>query len=391
MWISFGKSMTTERNTIGINPFTFENLTWAAKECMKGVQWKNGTARWRMNLLGNCRKLETELASGRYRQGKSNTFMITSPKAREVTSMLFRDRVVHKVICHQGGLIEDMFRNAYICNTACQTNKGTSFAIRLLDRQLHEFHRLYGPDGIVLDLDIRHFFDSIPHDKLVEWIYHHVRIPMIRKMTADIVNGYPGDRGIGLGSEVSQVLANSYLTPVDYVVKQQFCVRHYVRYADNLICLIPPVVKCVGKDGQPVDVDGREFARALYDGIRYAVSTLGLELNAKSNIHPLGQGIHFLGFRWRLTRTGRVVRTILPSSISREKRKLRRLLSLYREGKRTAEQILDSFQSWSAYAAGATSRKAIERMKDNLEEILPNENHHARGSEQADTQCRGKR
>ena len=350
-------------------PFTFENLCRAARECLKGTGWKNGTARWRMNLLGNCRRLERELADGSYRQGAPNVFRITSPKERMVSAMLMRDRVVHKVICHEGGLVEDMFRDAFECNCACRTDKGTSYAIALFERQLHDFHRRHGAEGWVLSLDIRRFFDSIPHDRLVDWIYRHVRHPQIRKMTAAIVRSYPGDRGIGLGSEVSQVLANSYLTPVDFTVKQRFGVRHYVRYADNLVCLVPETVQAMDADGNPVEVPGREFARALYAGIRAAVATLGLELNAKSSIHPLRQGVRFLGFRWRLSRSGKTTRTVLRASVARIRRRLRRLLALQRRGLRTREQVLSSFESWAAYAGQATATRTVRNLRNQLMEL----------------------
>lgn len=361
---------TTENINLEDNPFTFENLTWAAMECMKGVGWKNGTARWRMNLLGNCRRLETELADGTYRQGKPNVFHITSPKPRDVSALLLRDRVVHKVICHQGGLIEDMFRNAYSCNCACQTGKGTSYAIKLFDRMLHDFYRKYGADGVIVAVDIRHFFDSIPHDNLIGWVYRRVRRKRIRRMVRDIINGYPGDRGIGLGSEISQVLANSYLTPVDYVVKQVLGIEHYIRYADNLICVMPMRLPGVNEQGDSVVIDGRDYARKVYDGITYAVSTLGLELNAASCIHPLRQGVNFLGFRWRLTQSGHVCRTVLKKSVGRIRRRLSRLASLYHQGKRTLEQVMACYDSWAAYAKNATAINTIKKVKDNLMEAL---------------------
>ena len=353
------------------NPFTYENLCWAAKQCMRGVAWKNGTARWRMNLLGNCRKLELEIASGKYHMGKTNMFRITSPKPRDVSAILMRDRVVHKVICHQGGLIEDMFRNAYACNCACQANKGTGWAIELFDSQLHDFYQLHGvSDGWVLELDIRWFFDSIPHDKLVEWVYHRVRRSIVRKMVREIIENHPGDTGIDLGSEVSQILANSYLTPVDYIIKQKFGIRHYVRYADNLVILVPPMSIAVLEDGSRIAIDGRRMAGMIYEGIRHAVSTLGLELNAKSSIHPLKQGVHFLGFRWRLSNSGKVERNILRSSVGRIRRRLKRLVKLYQEGRRTARQVMDSFTSWAAYAKNATSEYQIHKLQDQLQELL---------------------
>lgn len=349
-------------------PFTYENLTWAARECMKGVAWKNGTARWRMHILAYCRRLEIELATGKYRMGRPNTFRITSPKERTVSALLFRDRVVHKVICHQGGLIADMFRNAYIDNCACQTGKGTTFAIGRMKKHLRRHYLENGADGYVVDMDVRKFFDSIPHDQLIEQVYFRVRLPIVRKMVRDIIESYPGDRGIGLGSEISQVLANSYLTAVDFMLKQRLGVRHCVRYADNIICILPKEIGGIDDTGNSVKIDGKEYARTVYDGVRHALHTLGLDVNPKSSIHPLSQGFHFLGFRWRLKGTGSIRLSVLRKSRTRIRRRLRRLVRKYRAGQIEMQDVLNSYQSWAAYAGQGEYDK--KKIRDELMEML---------------------
>lgn len=335
---------------------------------MKGVGWKNSVARWRMHILPYCRRLERELASGKYRMGRPNTFRITSPKERIVSSMLFRDRVVHKVICNQGGLIEDMFRNAYIDNCACQVGKGTLFAIERLEKHLRRHYIEHGTDGYAVEIDVRKFFDSIPHAQLIEQVYFRVRNPQVRKLVREVIESYPGDRGIGLGSEISQVLANSYLTAVDYILKQRLGVRHCVRYADNIVCIIPKEVDAVDNDGNMVKADGMEYARAVYDGVRHALQTLGLDINPKSSIHPLRQGVHFLGFRWRLTGSGAVRRTVLRRSVTRIRRRLRRLSAKFKAGEIEMQDVLNCYQSWSAYAKNG--EYDAKRIKDELLEAL---------------------
>ena len=351
-------------------PFTFEDIAHAARECMRGSGWKDSVARWRKNLLGNCRRLESELLSGAYREGRPHQFRITSPKERTVSALLFRDRIVHKLACHQGGLIEDLFRNAFADNCACQAGKGTSYAIGRLERQLHRHYAKYGASGYVLELDVRHFFDSIPHRSLVDFVYAKVRNPWTRKTVTRIIDAYPGDRGIGLGSEVSQVLANAYLTPVDFVCKMRLGCECYVRYADNITIVLPETVEGTDGEGNAASMSGRDYARHVLEGVRYALSTLGLDLNPKSALHPLKQGISFLGFRWKLTASGKIVRKVRRESVGRMRRKARKLAALVRNGEITPRQACDSIESWYAYASQATTSAAVRRLADKFKEQI---------------------
>ena len=70
----------------------------------------------------------------------------------------------------------------------------------------------------------------------------------------------------------------------------------------------------------------------------------------KTQIAPIKQPIRFLGFSFRLTKTGKVVQKLLPEKVSRERRKLRKLVGLARAGIMTREHVDDCFQSWKAHA-----------------------------------------
>ena len=348
-------------------PFTLDNLLWAAQQCLRGCGWKDGTARFRRNLLGNCRRLEQELATGKYRMAKPNLFEITSPKRRTVNSLLLRDRIVHKVICHQGGLTRDLFRSAYLDNCACQAGKGTSFAIRRFELHLRRHFSRHGCAGLCLSYDIRHFFDSIPQDKLVNFVYRKVRNPHVRALTAQVIRSYslaePG-RGIGLGSEISQNLANAYLTPLDYVCKQRLGISGYVRYADNFLLLVPPSATLA--DG--TTVTAREIADMCDRAVREVLGTLGLELNPKSCRISVGGTIPFLGFGFAISPSGRIDRTPLRKSYVRIRRRLKRLMRKVRSGEITPAQVWASVQAWASYRQPGDL--AARRLQDQIQEEL---------------------
>ena len=78
---------------------------------------------------------------------------------------------------------------------------------------------------------------------------------------------------------------------------------------------------------------------------------LGLELNSKTGIFPLRNGIDFLGFHSYLTEEGGVIQKLRRDSIERMKTKIRIWQRDYPLGKITKEEIIVSFTAWDAHAA----------------------------------------
>lgn len=354
-------------------PFTYDNLLRAARECLSGVMWKGRSIQWRNNMASWVRKLEEDIDSGRYRPSKPTTVMITSPKPRTASAQNFRDRVVDKVICHEGGLTEDLFRNAYVDNCACRKDMGTSFALKRMKLHLQRHFRRYGNGGYVIEADIHSFFASISHEAVIRHVYNRVRDPLVRSMVADKIHRYRDENGnecgLDLGSEINQNLANSVLTPLDYAVKQAFGIEGYIRYCDNFILLLPEQVQLnqLTDSGEvQVTLDGKDYAKMLLVRIKEVIHPIGLTLNPKTTVHPLKYGICFLGFRFILTETGRVIMKPLKKSWKREKRKLKRLVAKYRTGEIEKEKVWHSFRSWEAYRKQGNVTGDIKKMYDYL-------------------------
>ena len=83
--------------------------------------------------------------------------------------------------------------------------------------------------------DIRAFFASIPHERLLELIHRRVGESDLRALLAQIVHAYPSGEGRGLpiGALTSQHLANLYLGVLDHYVKDALGARRYLRYMDD--------------------------------------------------------------------------------------------------------------------------------------------------------------
>jgi hypothetical protein len=89
----------------------------------------------------------------------------------------------------------------------------------------------------------------------------------------------------------------------------------------------------------------------------------GVHLNSnKTQTFPLRQGINFLGFKFKLTKTGKVIRLLDKKNIKKRKRKLRKLKELVERGKITKEKVDKCHESWKAHAGKGNSYNLLKRM-----------------------------
>ena len=125
----------------------------------------------------------------------------------------------------------------------------------------------------VIDLDIRSFFDSIPHDRLLEWVSKHtnrrwVVLYVERWLKASLqredVTLVPRDRGTPQGSAISPLLANLFLHyAFDSWMAREFPTIPFERYADDV------VAHCKSE----------KQARYVLEAIARRMAEVGLELN----------------------------------------------------------------------------------------------------------------
>ena len=330
--------------------FTFDSLKQAAHECAKGVRWKTSVASWvhPRNLATNCLQLLDELETGDYRLSPYSVFHITSPKPRVIRAPKFRDRVVQRAACNLG-LYHDLTRDNIYDNGACQKGKGTTFTMDRLTCHLQRFWRKHKTDGWVLRLDIRKFFDSIPHDRLKQMVMDKVTNPEFAWLACEVIDSFD-DPGIGLGSQLSQLLAISYLSDMDHFIKEQLGIKHDIRYSD---------------DGFLAHESQDKLQVAWVEIEDYLKEEKGLKLNhEKCSLHPLSHGVCFMKFCFRLTSTGKVIRTLDGSNVSHARRRLRRLDALRASGKRRPSEVWASFNSWRAHALQGNSYHTIRSIEE---------------------------
>jgi RNA-directed DNA polymerase len=328
----------------------FGSLYRAMYHCRKNVMWKDSVAGYVKNGLANCYRLSNQLADGSYKIDKYSVFTIYEPKQREIVSTRFKDRVFQRSLC-DNYLYATITHSFIYDNCACQVGKGTDFARNRLACHMQRFYREHGLDGYVLKCDLKDYFGSTPHHvakaairKQVDndWAFGHVC-----KIIDSFNQGPDPNVGMGLGSQITQLTQLAVLNEMDHQIKERLRIKQYIRYMDDFVLIHPD----------------KEYLKHCKGEIEAAVTALGLKLSAKkTQVFPLKQGIDFLGFKFHLTSTGKVIRRLSRENVAHEKRKLRRMRRLVEEGKLTKEHVNACYTSWKAHAKKGDTYNLLKHM-----------------------------
>lgn len=322
------------------------------KKCKKGVTWKDSVSRYYNNGLVNILKLTNSLENNSYKIDKYYEFIIHEPKRREIVSTKFKDRVFQRSLTDN--YLYDEITDSFIYdNGACQIDKGTDCSMDRLNCHMQRHFRKHGLDSYVLKVDMKDYFGSTPHDVAKSTLRNNVFDEWVLSHTDKIIDSFNQGKnpniGMGLGSQITQLTQLAVLDKLDHYIKEELGIKCYIRYMDDLILIH----------------HDKEYLKDCLNKITINIESLGLRLNAKkTQIFPLEQGINFLGFKFKLTDTGKVIRLLLKENIKIRKRKLRKYKSLVDEGKMTREKADECYTSWKAHAKKGNSYNLLKRMDE---------------------------
>ena len=159
----------------------------------------------------------------------------------------------------------------------------------------------------VVEVDVQGYFDSVPHERLIEEVERRVADGAVLRLLGaylhqgvlDGLEEWQADQGTPQGAVISPLLANIYLDPLDHEMAEQG--YQSVRYADDLVVLS----RTAGE------------AEAVLGKLREWMTSRGLTLHPqKTRIMDAEQpgGFDFLGYhfergkRWPSRRSERQLR-----------------------------------------------------------------------------------
>src|SRR5271156_6728797 len=164
--------------------------------------------------------------------------------------------------------------------------RGCKDALREVDRLLKEGY------AHVVDADLKSYFDTIPHDRLMARVAERISdgrvLALIQDfLRRDIMKGlerWTPAMGTPQGAVISPLLANIYLHPLDLIMEQGG--YKMVRYADDFVILCREA----------------EEAEEALRRVTAWTTTNGLTLHPDKtrmgDARQPGQGFEFLGYRF---------------------------------------------------------------------------------------------
>lgn len=326
---------------------TYDALYRSMQICKKNVIWKDSVANYTLHAIKNISLLTKELNEGTYVQKEPYLFVVTSPKRREILSVPFRDRVYQRSL-NDNILYPIMTKSFVLDNCACQIGKGNQFARERLVKQLRRMIRKYGIDLHVVQIDIHSFYKSLKHEyveglfevKLDQETFDHVQ-KILKKQ-------YQGNVGYNPGSQMIQIAGISVLNDIDHYIKEKLYVECYVHYMDDLILV----------------VETEEKAKKCKEEIAKMLKKIDLEYNRKkTKIYQVKEGIKFLGYKFLVTETGKVLQLPLPSKIKNAKRKYKRMIKkTYKNGKIDLYKIEESYRDFRESISEGNSFYGMQRI-----------------------------
>ena len=332
---------------------SFEALYDSMEKCKCGVLWKDSAAHFYLNGIEECLKLEAELETEKYVPREPRKFLLTHPKRREAISISFRDRVYQRSL-NDNAIYPEMTRSFIYDNHSCQKGKGTDKARERLKCHMERFCRRDGPDGWVLQGDIKGYYPNMPHEVAFRCFRKHLD-PAIAERSVEVLRGqYAGETGFNPGSQMVQIVGISALDEMDHYIKEKLGIKYYIRYMDDFIL--------IHRD--------RSCLEDCLQEMRTKLTEIGLELHPeKTGIYKLSDGIPFLGFIFRADKTGHVTMLIKPKNVKNERRKLRRMAGLVKDGRLSKEKADESYRDWRAHAAKGDSKSLLDRMDAFYEDL----------------------
>ena len=248
------------------------------------------------------------------------------------------DRVVQAALRM---VIEPIFESRFAEHSyGFRPGRGCKEALRRVEELLRAGHTH------VVDVDIKGYFDAIPHERLMALVRERIADGRVLGLIEGfleqgVIEGTNWQEAKGEGTPqggvVSPLLANIYLDPLDWLMAGSGF--EMVRYADDMVILCR----------------SREEAEAALGKLREWVEGAGLTLHPEKtrmvSMDPADSHFDFLGYRFKRTRRGKLIRLVRPKSL----RKLRETIKpkTRRANGRSMEAIVAdvnrTLKSWYGY------------------------------------------
>lgn len=285
-------------------------------------------------------------------------------------------------------------------------NKGIDFALNRIKLHLRQAHKEYrlGKDFYGLRIDIRKYFDSIDHEALKHIASKVIKDKEIYSLVCYLIETFsfqqttdkqpvPGktyykanghkyikispshfkpnykyyeqiNKSLGLGSQTSQLFALLTLNEIDHFIKEQLHIKYYGRYMDDLYLLH----------------DSKEYLLYCLKQIELKLEAIGLKINPNkttiSLIHPIGEDkkrknpFKYLKWNFYITNTNKLIMLPFKEKLTKERRRLRKMSVLWKQGKISTEDVQISYTTWREHISKGNTYYIRQKMDNYFHQLF---------------------
>ena len=225
------------------------------------------------------KQIQEMLINHKYKVSEYSVSIINDKgKERELMKLpYFPDRIIQWAIMLQ---IEPIFMKVF-CQHTCASikDRGIKRANALVDEYLKDPYN----SKYCLKIDVSKFYPNINHTILKKMLRKKFKDYELLELLDLIIDSYPGNKGVPIGSYLSQFLANFYLAYFDHWLKEVKKVKRIVRYMDDVVILH----------------HSKEFLHNLLKEMdEYLMNELDLNVKPNYQVFPVAdRGVDFVGYR----------------------------------------------------------------------------------------------
>ena len=337
------------KNDLYENMISYNNILSVYKKIKNSTKNKKDVYSYELNLNQNLLDTLFSLSKSNYVFSKYNIFLVREPKYRLIMSESFPDKVVNHLFSKY--VLSYALQSTLInSNVATRTDKGSKEAynlfIKYTNKLIYEKKKIY-----VLKIDISKYFYNINHNIMINMVSEKIKdkrvLDMLKvildttdndyvnKTILSVVNReiykvnklnistiekeklikelksiplYRKGYGLPIGNMSSQILAVFFLNKVDHFVKEKLGCKYYIRYMDDLVIL--------GND--------KEELKNVFESVCKYIESFDLNVNNKSGIYSLSDGVNFLGYNFRVFNNKLIIR-YRSDTIKRVNKRLKNL------------------------------------------------------------------
>ena len=298
--------------------YNLDNIINMTDKVLSKVKNKERREKFYLYYSEHIISIKKRLESNDINLGKYNIFLITDPKCRVIMSQSIEDKIINHLIAEY--LLVRVFENRYI-DSMCATriNKGSGYATKLMKKYLNEI-KLKESKFYILKLDIKKYFYNIDHDILKRMLKDNIKDKkainllfkvidstndtyineQIIKLKNNRINNlsnekliletkeiplYKYNKGCGIGDQTSQAFGLIYLNEICHFIKEELHIKYFINYMDDFVIIH----------------NDKEYLNYCLDVVREKLlNDYKLELNRKTRIYNISEGIEFLGYRYIL-------------------------------------------------------------------------------------------